>query len=130
MATKIINEVDAYIQAAPELALPHLKAIRQLIQSTVPKAEEYVSYGIPSYKLNGPLIGFGAFKGHISLFMLNGSFLSNPPFDLSKYPQTKSAIHFSYKDKLPSALIKKIIKARLVENIAKEKIKAKKKAKK
>ena len=107
MATKIINEVDAYIQAAPELALPHLKAIRQLIQSTVPKAEEYVSYGIPSYKLNGPLIGFGAFKG-----------------------QTKSAIHFSYKDKLPSALIKKIIKARLVENIAKEKIKAEKKAKK
>ncbi|MBK9554800.1 MAG: DUF1801 domain-containing protein [Chitinophagales bacterium] len=130
MATKIINEVDAYIQAAPELALPHLKAIRQLIQSTVPKAEEYVSYGIPSYKLNGPLIGFGAFKDHISLFMLNGSFLSNPPFDLSKYPQTKSAIHFSYKDKLPSALIKKIIKARLVENIAKEKIKAEKKAKK
>ncbi len=130
MATKIINEVDAYIQAAPELALPHLKAIRQLIQSTVPKAEEYVSYGIPSYKLNGPLIGFGAFKGHISLFILNGSFLSNPPFDLSKYPQTKSAIHFSYKDKLPSALIKKIIKARLVENIAKEKIKAEKKAKK
>ena len=130
MATKIINEVDAYIQAAPELALPHLKAIRQLIQSTVPKAEEYVSYGIPSYKLNGPLIGFGAFKDHISLFMLNGRFLSNPPFDLSKYPQTKSAIHFSYKDKLPSALIKKIIKARLVENIAKEKIKAEKKAKK
>ena len=130
MATKIINEVDVYIQAAPELALPHLKAIRQLIQSTVPKAEEYVSYGIPSYKLNGPLIGFGAFKGHISLFMLNGSFLSNPPFDLSKYPQTKSAIHFSYKEKLPSALIKKIIKARLVENIAKEKIKAEKKAKK
>lgn len=130
MANKIINEVDAYIQAAPELALPHLKAIRQLIQSTVPKAEEYVSYGIPSYKLNGPLIGFGAFKGHISLFMLNGSFLSNPPFDLSKYPQTKSAIHFSYKEKLPSTLIKKIIKARLVENIAKEKIKAEKKAKK
>lgn len=130
MATKIINEVDAYIQAAPELALPHLKTIRQLIQSTVPKAEEYVSYGIPSYKLNGPLIGFGAFKGHISLFMLNGSFLSNPPFDLSKYPQTKSAIHFSYKEKLPSTLIKKIIKARLVENIAKEKIKAEKKAKK
>ena len=97
MATKIINEVDAYIQAAPELALPHLKAIRQLIQSTVPKAEEYVSYGIPSYKLNGPLIGFGAFKDHISLFMLNGSFLSNPPFDLSKWKSRCLRKSLSYK---------------------------------
>ncbi len=130
MTAKIANDVDVYIQTAPGFALPHLNAIRQLIQSSVPKAEEYVSYGIPSYKLNGPLIGFGAFKDHISLFMLNGSFLSNPPFDLSKYPQTKSAIHFSYKEKLPATIIKKIIKARLAENIAKEKIKAEKKTKK
>ncbi|HRF77848.1 MAG TPA: hypothetical protein PLB46_14820, partial [Chitinophagales bacterium] len=55
---------------------------------------------------------------------------ANKSIDLSKYPQTKSAIHFSYKEKLPTTIIKKIIKARLVENIAKEKIKAEKKAKK
>lgn len=130
MATTKWNEVDVYIQSAAAIAQPHLNAIRQIIQATAPKAEEYVSYGIPSYKLYGPLIGFGAFKSHISLFMLNGSFLSNPPFDLSKYPKTKSAIHFSYDEKLPITLIKKIIKARLVENIAKEKIKAEKKTKK
>lgn len=125
-----LNDVDIYIHGAAEHTKDHLTEMRKIISETVPEATEYVTYGIPSYKLSGMLIGFGAFKSHISLFMMNGSFLANPPFDLSKYPQTKSAIHFSYEKKLPVTLIKKIIKARLVENKANEQIKAEKKKKK
>lgn len=127
---KPITTFQEYFDAAPAHGKAHLVALNNIILSVVPDAEPYFSYGIPSYRKHGGLVGMGVFKDHISLFMLNGSFLSKPPFDLSKYQQTKSAIHFSYKEKLPATIIKKIVKARLVENIAQEKIKAEKKAKK
>ncbi len=126
---KPVTTFQEYFDTTPEHGKVHLSELNQLILSVVPDAEPYFSYGIPSYKKHGGLVGMGVFKDHISLFMLNGSFLAHTNLDLSAFDQTKSAIHFPYTKKLPATIIKKIIKARLVENIAAEKIKAAKKKK-
>ena len=54
--------VDDYLNAVPEQQRKTLQKIRQTIKATAPKAEEVISYGIPMYKQNGFLGGFGAFK--------------------------------------------------------------------
>lgn len=57
------TNVDQYIASFPETTQTRLKAIRSLIQTTVPEAEESISYGIPTYKLHKKaLIYFGGYE--------------------------------------------------------------------
>ena len=60
------QDVDAYIAAADPDARPMLEELRELIRSTVPDAEEGISYGVPFYKHHGELGGFAALKNHVS----------------------------------------------------------------
>src|SRR5688572_2075282 len=52
--------VDAYIEAAPEAARPMLVRLRSIIRAAAPEATETISYGVPSFKLRGSLVSFGA----------------------------------------------------------------------
>lgn len=59
--------VDEFIDAAPVIARPHLEALRKLVLSAVPGAEEGIHYGKPYYKYHGYLAGFDTYKHHIGL---------------------------------------------------------------
>ncbi|EUJ33730.1 hypothetical protein MFLO_00760 [Listeria floridensis FSL S10-1187] len=61
-----IETVDAYIQNAAEEARPILSEIRTLFTSTLPDAEEKISYNVPFYKYYGELGGYAAYKKHVS----------------------------------------------------------------
>ena len=64
-----IESVDAYIAAQPEAAQRALDRVRRTIQKAVPKAEESISYKIPTYKLHGErLLYFAGWKQHYSLY--------------------------------------------------------------
>ena len=66
--------VDDYLSQVPEPARSTLEKIRATIRSTVPaEATEAVSYGVPTFQYKGPLIGFGAFPDHCSLFPMSSS---------------------------------------------------------
>jgi uncharacterized protein YdhG (YjbR/CyaY superfamily) len=60
--------VDEYIEAFPVEVQGILEKMRQTIRKAAPEAEEAISYGIPTFKLNGNLVHFAAFKDHISFF--------------------------------------------------------------
>lgn len=60
--------VDEYIDSFPEDVGEKLALIRKTIKKTAPKAEESISYNMPTYKQNGPLIYFAVFKSHIGLY--------------------------------------------------------------
>lgn len=60
------KNVDSYITSSAKEARPKLKEIRKIIKSTVPKAEEGISWGVPFYKYQGILAGFAVFKNHVS----------------------------------------------------------------
>jgi uncharacterized protein YdhG (YjbR/CyaY superfamily) len=64
--------VEEYLDEVPEPARTTLAKVRAVIQSVLPPgATEGISYGIPSYKYKGMLVGFGAFQSHCSLFVMN-----------------------------------------------------------
>jgi uncharacterized protein YdhG (YjbR/CyaY superfamily) len=68
MAQKIPGGVDGYIATfAPEIQVI-LEKIRQTVKAAAPDAEETISYRMPAFRLNGMLIYFAAFKGHVGLF--------------------------------------------------------------
>ena len=66
--SKIPKDVNEYIAAAPEPTRAKLMQLRKIIKTTSPQAEEVISYHMPYYKDHGHLVGFAAYKDHVSLF--------------------------------------------------------------
>ena len=56
--------MEDYIGYFPENVQIQLQMLRQTIRKTAPDAQETISYQIPTFKLNGNLVHFTAFKNH------------------------------------------------------------------
>jgi len=109
--------VDEYLAAVPEPARTTLNKIRATIQSVVPpEATEAISYGMPAFQYNGPLIAYGAFANHCSLFPMSGSLIEAFQDELQGYRTSKGTIQFPVDKPLPAALVKKLVKARMAQN--------------
>lgn len=116
------KDIDAYISHQTENTKEILEKIRQTIKSVAPKAEEMISYQMPAFKYHGMLVYFAAFKNHIGFYSLpsgNNEFKK----ELSVYKSGKGSVQFPLDKPIPYALIKKIVKFRMKENLEKEKIK-------
>ncbi|MBP7280323.1 MAG: DUF1801 domain-containing protein [Leptospiraceae bacterium] len=131
--TTKFKTVEEYFSTLPQNTKDPLLTVRDLIQQICPEAEEVISYNIPAFKLNGRnLIYFAAWKEHISIYPIpNGDEAFQK--SISSYQGGKGTIKFPISKRLPLALIKKIIKFSMKENLerAKDKkkdLKAKKKS--
>lgn len=115
------KDVDSYIAISPEVARPHLLELRKIIKSTIPKAEEKISWGVPFYKYHGLLGGFAPFKNHVS-FGLAFVFESKDRELLEKkgYVTGKKTVQIRFDQKVPTKEIKKILKAKVEENLSKK----------
>ncbi len=110
------STIDDYLKSAPENRRRALEDLRAKIRSIVPEAEECISYRIPAFRLNGVVIaGFCATAKGCSYFPFSGSTLKSLARYLSRYDQTKGSLHFSSDEPLPTALVRKLIKARIAE---------------
>lgn len=114
------KDVDAYIAGSDREARPTLKELRKIIKSTIPKAEEKISWGVPFYKYHGLLAGFAVFKNHAS-FGLAFALRSYDRKMLEKkgYKTGSKTIQIRFDQKVPTAAIKTILKAKAKMNEAK-----------
>ncbi|MBK8503594.1 MAG: DUF1801 domain-containing protein [Saprospiraceae bacterium] len=112
------SSVDAYISEFPADVQKVLNEMRQLIKVIAPEALEEISYGMPAYKLNGPLVYFAGYKNHIGLYATPSGH-SVFEKELSIYKQGKGSVQFPLKEPMPWDLIKRIVKFRLQENLNK-----------
>jgi uncharacterized protein YdhG (YjbR/CyaY superfamily) len=110
-------EVDDYIARVPEPARTTLKAVRAVLRSAVPAGTtESISYGIPTFKYEGPLIGYAAFARHCSLFPMDPSVIEQFASDLKDFPTSKGTIRFPVDKAPPAALLRKLVRARVESN--------------
>lgn len=116
--------VDAYIAGFPEDVQKKLKEIRSTIKKAIPKAEEAIKYGIPTYVLQGNVVHFGGFKTHVGFYPAPSGIVAFKK-ELSVYEGSKGAIKFPFDQPLPTALIARITKFRALENQSKAKPKSK-----
>lgn len=132
--TKTPTTVAEYIAAAPPATRGRLRQLRATIRKIAPSAEESISYGMPAYKLNGPLVYFAAFTKHIGVYPTARGIVEFKK-DLAAYEGAKGSVQFPHAKPLPLSLIARIVKFRLSQNLsaskspAKIKVKAKAKAK-
>jgi uncharacterized protein YdhG (YjbR/CyaY superfamily) len=104
-----------YRASVPESARDALNEMRAVIRSVVPpEATEVISYGIPAFKDTGVLVWFAAFSNHCSLFP-TASVIQQFKKELKGFSISKGTIHFPIDKPLPSALIKRIVKARVAQ---------------
>lgn len=105
--------IDEYIARLPDPARGALKQLRATIRSVVPKdATEVISYGIPAFKAERILVWYAAFSGHCSLFP-TAAVIEQFKNELKSFRTSKGTIHFPLDKPLPTALIRKIAKARV-----------------
>lgn len=117
---KEFTSIDEYIRSFPEDIQKLLKEVRAAINATAPDATEKISYQIPTFYLNGNLVHFAAFKKHIG-FYPTSSGISAFQDELKGYKSAKGSVQFPLNKPMPIALIKRIVKYRVKENIQKPK---------
>ena len=107
--------IDEYIKTFPKDIQKILETLRQTIKKAAPDADEAISYQIPTFKLNGNLVHFAAFKNHIG-FYPGSKAIKDFQKDLTKYKSSKGAVQFPIDKPMPLSLIQKIVKHRVKEN--------------
>jgi uncharacterized protein YdhG (YjbR/CyaY superfamily) len=113
------TSVNEYLAALPEAPRVALEKLRKQIKAAAPEATETISYQMPTFKLDGRfLVSYAAFKNHCSLFPASEKVLEACGDELTSYFSGKGTIRFTTERPLPSALVKKIMKARIEEHEA------------
>lgn len=113
-----MDPIEKYIASFPIETQEQLRKMRTTIRKVAPEAREEIKYGIPTFILNGNLVHFGGFKNHIGFYPAPSG-IAEFHEELSKYKGAKGSIQFPLKEALPTALIIKIVKFRLKENLKK-----------
>ncbi len=124
MEKEEMTAVSRYILNFPKDVQKILIELRSIITTTVPDAEEKISYQMPTYCLNGNLVHFAAYKKHIG-FYPTPSGVAAFAEELRNYKTSKGAVQFPIDQPLPVELIKKIVLFRRNENLLKMKGKGK-----
>ncbi len=115
------RNIDEYLAGVPEPARSTLSKMRATIRSLVPpETTEAIGYGMPAFRYKGALVCFGEFVDHCSFFPMSAALIEQFKGDLTNYETAKGTIRFPLDKPLPTALLKKFVKARIAQNEAKQ----------
>ena len=120
MATqkKKFETIDEYIETFPEDVQGILQELRQTIRAAAPQAKEAISYQMPTFKLNGNLVHFAAYKKHIGFYPAPSGIEAFKE-ELAPYKTSKGAIQFPIEQPIPYDLVSKIVQFRVSEQLNK-----------
>jgi uncharacterized protein YdhG (YjbR/CyaY superfamily) len=109
------KDIDEYIAAFSPEVRSILERIRLTIREAAPQAQEAISYKMPSFRLNGTLVYFAAFKKHIGFYppVRDDAKLQKAS---ARYAGEKGSLKFPFDAPIPYALIKRIVKLRVRQN--------------
>jgi uncharacterized protein YdhG (YjbR/CyaY superfamily) len=114
------KDFDGYARRFPKDVQQRLRSMRATIAAAAPGATETISYGMPAFALDGILVSFGAYAGHIG-FYPGASGIASFKKDLSGYTSAKGSVQFPLDEPLPLALVTRIVTYRVKERRAKRK---------
>ena len=110
-------DVDAYIRKFPAPIQGQLRKVRATIQSAAPRATELISYRIPAYRMNRMLVFFAGFKNHIGFYPpVRGNALLEKA--AARYAGPKGNLKFPLNEQMPLALIQRIVRFKVKQDLA------------
>lgn len=107
--------IDAYLAELPSDQRAALDALRAQIRAVVPEAEEVISYGLPTFKLHGNLVHFGAAAKHCAFYP--GAVMEAFGDRLAGFDISKGTIRFQPDNPLPPDLVRDIVLYRVAQNL-------------
>ena len=114
MIKRIKDPIGLYVSSFPPVTHKALAKLRAAIRAASPTASECVRWQMPCYQYKGRLIvSFAGFQDHCS-FSAMTPLVEMSKIDFTGYDTTVCAIRFSPLNPLPTALVRKIVKARMV----------------
>jgi uncharacterized protein YdhG (YjbR/CyaY superfamily) len=106
--------IDEYIASFPPDVQRTLEEVRATIRAAVPGTEERISYGIPTFALDGRyVVYFSGWKRHVSVYPVPDA---DPELqrEIAPYRAGKGTLKFALDKPLPLDLISRVA-ARLLE---------------
>ena len=119
------KDIDEYIAGFPKNIQDLLQKIRVTIREEAPDAEEAIKYQIPTFILKGNLVHFAAFKNHIGFYPTPQG-INEFAEELAPYASGKGSAQFPLDKPIPFDLVRRIVKLRVEQNLAKAEAKKKK----
>jgi len=112
------TSVDRYVSGFPQHIQEKLQEMRSIIRSVAPTAMEKISYGIPTFYLQGNLVHFAGYTKHIG-FYPGAAAITTFKEELKGYKTAKGSVQFPLAQPLPVKLIKQIVRLRVEESVEK-----------
>lgn len=106
--------IENYISNMPKDRQEKLQQLYTMIKQLAPQATEKMSYGMPTFYLNGNLVHFANMKNHIGFYPAPAA-IEAFKNELTDFKTSKGTIQFPVDQELPIELIKKIVLFRLEE---------------
>ena len=116
MSRETARDIDDYVDRYPKDVQRLLTQMRRTIRKAAPQAMEKISYGVPTFALDGNLVHFAAFKNHIG-FYPTPSAITAFRRELSSYKCSKGAVQFPLDQPLPLTLVSRMVKFRVNEKL-------------
>jgi uncharacterized protein YdhG (YjbR/CyaY superfamily) len=111
--------IDEYLAGVSEDKRAALQALREVIRAAAPDAKECISYKMPTFKLNGMLVGFAAAKNHCSLYAWNGSSVGALSEELRDFDTSKGTIRFTPDKPIPATVVRRLVELKVAKNARK-----------
>ena len=116
------ESIDQYIAGCAPEVRAILRKLRSTIKRAAPtEAAELISYRMPAFRLHGILVYFAAFKNHIGMFPPLKGGDATLQAAVSKYAGPKGNLKFPLDAPIPYALVARIVKFRVKQDLAKAK---------
>ena len=112
--------ITDYILSSPPEVQAKLNQMRDAILEILPEATEKISYGMPTFYLNGNVVHFAAFTHHIG-FYPGSEGIEHFASEFGGYKFSKGAVQFPLDQPLPLELVQRITAFRKAQNLAKKK---------
>ena len=116
MATS--TTVDEYIASFPPDVQRTLEEVRAAIRAAVPGTEERISYGIPTFSLDGRyVVYFSGWKRHVSVYPIPDA---DPELAraIKPFMAGKGTLKFALDKPIPIELIQRVAKRLLEQRLA------------
>lgn len=110
-----MQTADEYFASLPAPARATLQSVRKAIRTALPRATETLSYGMPTYAIEGkPVLRLAAWQSHFALYGSTASVRRAFTAELKPYEVAKGTIRFPLQHP-PLTLIERIARLRAEE---------------
>jgi uncharacterized protein YdhG (YjbR/CyaY superfamily) len=110
------GSVDTYLAKLPPETRKVLERLRAVIHATAPGVTERISYGIPTFEVQGQnLLALAGWKNHVSLYPITGAMVKAFPDDIKAHRTGPGTLQFPLEESIPMTLIRGIVRVRVKE---------------